>query len=198
MIDPLLGARYFMSETDSSRLPAAEAEVTFVGRSNVGKSSLICALCQNKTLARVSKTPGRTQAINVYETARGRWLVDLPGYGYAEATKKLKEYWPEMIRGYLSGRPNLKMVFVLVDAERGVGPLDLEMLHGLRETGVPACIVATKVDRLGSSRRLELRAAFAGTLGLASEDIHWVSAKKTDGMRGLRQEVLTALGFQRG
>lgn len=195
MKDPLLSARYFMSETDFSRLPVSEAEVTFVGRSNVGKSSLICGLCQNKTLARVSKTPGRTQGINVYETARGRWLVDLPGYGYAEASQKQRDYWPEMIRRYLGGRPNLKMVFVLIDAERGMGPMDMEMLNWLHDAGAPACIVGTKVDRVGSSRWADSRAALAGSVGLASNDIHWVSAKKSDGIKALRQEVLSALGF---
>jgi GTP-binding protein len=83
---------YWRSETSADRLPEAMAEVTFVGRSNAGKSSLICALCENSQLARISKRPGRTRAINIFEATRGRWLVDLPGYGFAEGPERERNY----------------------------------------------------------------------------------------------------------
>jgi GTP-binding protein len=118
------------------------------------------------------------------------------GYGFATGNKRQTDYWPEMIRGYITGRPNLKMVYVLVDAERGVGPLDLEMLRWLRDTDVPTCLVVTKVDKLPPSKQKEARAETAAALGLAFDDIHWVSAKKTYGMNPFRLDVVKALGFR--
>jgi len=195
MKDPLRQTRFKIAETDPLRVPHALAEVAFVGRSNVGKSSTICALCDNHKLAQVSKKPGRTRGINVYEVAHQRWLVDLPGYGFAHGPKKEHDYWPKMIGNYLSGRSSLRMVFVLLDSEIGLGPIDLSMLNWIREKNLPCCIVGTKVDRLGASRQWEYRKRLADSMGLDARDIHWISSKKGYGIKELRQEVMLALGL---
>jgi ribosome biogenesis GTP-binding protein YsxC/EngB len=121
MKEPLRQTKFLIAETDPMRVYPAQAEVALVGRSNVGKSSTLCALCDNKTLARVSKMPGRTRGINVFEAVKGRWIVDLPGYGFAMGPQKEREYWPKMIGNYLSGRKSMALVLVLVDGELGIG-----------------------------------------------------------------------------
>src|SRR5258708_29597770 len=109
--------KHLMTETDTRKLTASDAEVTFVGRSNVGKSTLINALCQKKNMARVSQVPGKTRTINVYEVKPYRWIVDLPGYGFAVGSKVTgKAEFGPMIEGYLTSRNNLCMVFVILDA----------------------------------------------------------------------------------
>ncbi len=195
MNNQLRQTRFLLEETDAVRLPESLAEVAVVGRSNVGKSSTLCALCENKGLARVSKTPGRTRGINVFEAAKGKWLVDLPGYGYADAPKREREYWPKMIGNYLGGRPNMKMIFVLVDAELGIGPADMSMLHWLKDQKTPCRVVGTKVDRMGGSRQWEYRKKMAASIGLNPEEIHWTSSKKGYGVKELRNEVIEALGL---
>jgi GTP-binding protein len=196
-INHLLNTRYLMSETDQKRLPESLSEVTFVGRSNVGKSSLICALTGNNKLARVSKLPGRTRGINVFEVKKGQWLVDLPGYGYAVAPEKEREYWPTMIGGYITLRPQLATVYILIEADLGVRPQDISLLHWLDGLKVPCRIVGTKVDRIGRDRQLEKRKALANSLGLEADDIFWVSAKKGYGIKELRADILDALAAGR-
>lgn len=193
MKNPFLNTRFLMSETDYRRLPPSEAEVTFVGRSNAGKSSLICALCENFKLARVSKTPGRTRELNVFEVQRGRWLVDVPGFGYAAAGKRERDYWPTMIGSYIRNRPQLATVFVLVDAELGFTDLDLSLLTWLSEQKVNCRVVGCKVDRLSHGRQIEQRRKIANTIALEPEDIFWVSAKKGYGINELRKEVAASL-----
>lgn len=193
MKNPFLSTKHLLTETDARRLPPSLAEITFVGRSNVGKSSLICGLCENKKLARVSKTPGRTRGLNVFEVRRGRWLVDLPGFGYAEVPQKEREYWPKMIGGYLV-RPQVSTVFVLMDAERGILPIDLSLLHWLKEKNISFKIVGTKVDRLNHSQQIESRKVMASFLELAPEEIFWVSGKLGYGLNELRTAVAQILG----
>jgi GTP-binding protein len=137
----------------SATLPDASAEVAVVGRSNVGKSSLVNALANQRQLARVSNTPGRTQLINVFAEAGGGHLIDLPGYGFAKVPGRVRRDWPEMIEGYLLEREQLVMVFVLVDGAIGPTPLDQQMLAWLRAEGVPHTVVATKLDKVKSSKR---------------------------------------------
>jgi len=196
---------FIKSATRESQLPESDVEVAFVGRSNVGKSSLVNALANRKQLARVSNTPGRTQVINIFsvddgrrpgaadETVDGATLVDLPGYGYAKASKSIRRDWPEMIEGYLLDREELAMVFVLVDGAIGPTPLDQQMLDWLRYNGIPHTVVATKADKVKSSKRPTRRKELATGCQLDPGDVVWVSAPKGDGIDQLRSLVRTHL-----
>lgn len=173
-----------------------EVEVAFVGRSNVGKSSLINSLANTKQLARVSNTPGRTQLINLFSLAERpeRGVVDLPGYGYAKVPVRIRREWPEMIEGYLLERESLAQVFVLVDGEIGPTPLDRQMLHWLRANDVPHTIVATKMDKVRSAKRQTRKRELAAGCDLEVGDVVWVSAAKGTNLDALRGLVLTHLG----
>jgi GTP-binding protein len=185
-------ARYLLSEADPAKLGPCAAEAAFVGRSNVGKSSLINALL-GRPLAKVSQTPGRTRTINVFEITGGRWVVDLPGYGFARGPETERAAWRGMIEGYLTSRPSLREVFVLVDAEVGPTPLDVQMLEWLRAEGLPARPVATKADKVKPSRSVLRRREVAASLGVLPEGLAWVSTAKDVGVRELRRELAELL-----
>lgn len=127
--------------------PADRIEVCFAGRSNVGKSSLINALTGRKALARASNTPGRTQEINYFALGPAHYLVDLPGYGFAEAPKQVVEKWQALLRAYLAGRPTLRRAFLLVDARHGIKAADLEIIGLLNRAAVTFQVVLTKADK---------------------------------------------------
>jgi GTP-binding protein len=192
---------FVQSGTKVSDLPDSPVEVAFVGRSNVGKSSLINALANQKQLARVSNTPGRTQLLNLFSvdgaggsTGEGRpngTVRGLPGYGYAKASKSIRKDWPAMIEGYLLERQNLAMVFVLVDGEIGPTKLDIQMLDWLRYHTIPHTVVATKMDKVKSAKRSTRRKELAAGCSLDVGDIVWVSASKGDGIDNLRSLVRT-------
>lgn len=171
------------------QLPASTTEVAFVGRSNVGKSSLVNALANRKQLARVSNTPGRTQLINLFSLRGGGTVVDLPGYGYAAVPGREKAGWAPMIEGYLLGREELTAVFVLVDGEVGPTPLDLQMVDWLRANDLTTVIVATKSDKVRPSRLEGRRQQVAAAFRLDPGDIRWVSAAKATGIDALRDHV---------
>lgn len=192
-MDVLNQAKFLLSETDPSRLPESAAEVAFVGRSNVGKSTLLNAVCR-KTLARVSNTPGRTRLINVFETGPGRWLVDLPGYGFAAAPREERDSWGAMIEAYLTGRPSLKVVFTLIDGKIGPTKLDVQMLEWLDSHKIPWRPVATKVDQVKPSMAASRRRDLAHGIGLKPEEISWVSSDKGLGLAELRGEIAGLLG----
>ncbi len=137
-----------------TQLPSSRAEVAVVGRSNVGKSSLINALAHRRQLAHISNTPGRTQVINLYELPSGATFVDLPGYGYAAVPGRMRGTWQQMIKRGLPARPRrLVQIFVLVDGEIGPTKLDVQMLDWLRHESLPHSVVATKMDKVKSSVR---------------------------------------------
>jgi GTP-binding protein len=188
-----LQLRFLSSATRTSQLPDSDAEVAFVGRSNVGKSSLINALANQKQLARVSNTPGRTQLINIFRHQGGGTLVDLPGYGYAKVPGRIRKDWQEMIEGYLLDREPLEMVFVLVDGEIGPTPLDVQMLAWLRDNDVPHTVVATKTDKVKSSQRQHRKRDLAAGCQLEPGDIVSVSAAKGSGLDQLRSLVVSHL-----
>jgi len=169
--------------------PEGLPEICFAGRSNVGKSSLINALTGRKALARTSNTPGRTQLINVFSHVDGGTVVDLPGYGYAKVPQRIRRDWPEMIEGYLLDRETLVMVFVLVDGAIGPTPLDAQMLDWLRENEIPHTVVATKSDKVKSSKRPARKRDLAEGCQLDPGDVVWVSSTKGDGIERLRDLV---------
>ena len=133
--------------------PQSLPEVAFVGRSNAGKSSLINALTHRKTLARVSHTPGRTRQINFFKLGGRLMLVDLPGYGYAKASKTLAAEWQALIFAYLRGRANLRRVVLLIDARRGVLEIDRAVMELLDKSAVSYCLSLTKIDQLPIAER---------------------------------------------
>ncbi len=128
--------------------PASLSEIAFAGRSNVGKSSLINAMTKRKALARTSHTPGRTQQLNFFKINDAFLLVDMPGYGYAKVSKKMREDWSKLIRTYLRGRVTLKCVFLLVDSRHGLKDSDIDMMKMMDETAVPYRILLTKCDEI--------------------------------------------------
>ena len=184
---------FVTSAVDAKTLPNSPAEVAVVGRSNVGKSSLINALANHKQLARVSKTPGRTQLINLFSMPNGSTLVDLPGYGYAAVPGRVKQGWQKMIEGYLLDREELVNVFVLVDGEIGPTKLDVQMLTWLRASEIPHSVVATKHDKVKSAKRATRKKDLAAGCMLEPGDIVWVSASKGVGIEQLRSLVYSHL-----
>ena len=133
--------------------PADRPEICFAGRSNVGKSTLINALTGRRALARASNTPGRTQEINFFSLGQRHYLVDLPGYGYANAPVDVVRKWQALLRSYLAGRASLRRAFLLVDARHGVKPVDEEIMALLDRAAVPFQCVLTKVDKIGAGTR---------------------------------------------
>ena len=133
--------------------PGDRLEVCFAGRSNVGKSTLINALTGRKGLARASNTPGRTQEINFFTLTDSHYLVDLPGYGYAEAPVAVVQQWQALLKAYLQGRANLRRAFVLIDARHGAKPVDEEIMTLLDKAAVPFQAVLTKADKVKAKDR---------------------------------------------
>jgi len=184
---------FMLSGDDVARLPETSAEVAVVGRSNVGKSSLINAIGNRRNLARVSKTPGRTRLLNLFSVTESGSsagaIMDLPGYGYAAAPKHIRDGWQSMIEGYLTQRKSLTMVVVLVDGEVGPTKLDVQMLGWLRSLAIPHTVVATKHDKVKASKRAKRKIQLASGCGLEPRDVVWVSAAKGTGIDRLRSLV---------
>lgn len=154
-------AEFIISNTDYRKCPKAEfPEYAFIGRSNVGKSSLINMLCERKKLAKTSSTPGKTQLINHFLINENIYLVDLPGYGFAKASKKEREKWEKMIQGYLSQRPNLLYTFVLIDSRIPAQQIDLDFMAKLGKKSIPFVMLFTKIDKLSSSALNKFLAAY--------------------------------------
>lgn len=173
-----LALEFVMSAKKLDQLPHTPAELAFAGRSNVGKSSLINALANRNQLARVSKTPGRTQLLNLFRLRDGNTIMDLPGYGYAKAAANIRKEWGQMIEGYVLGRENLRAVVVLVDGEIGPTRLDVDMFGWLSGNDVPFRIVATKQDKVKSSVRAKRKTELAERCGVEASEVVWVSAAK--------------------
>ena len=180
---------FVTSAPDVGSLPRSDVEVAIVGRSNVGKSSLLNALAARRELARTSKTPGRTQLLNCFALADGGTLVDLPGFGYAKASKTDRAAWRRRMETYLLERGPLVMTMLLVDGEVGPTKLDVEMLAWLREHDVPFTVVATKHDKVRSSRRQRRRRELAAGCDLDPKQVVWVSAETGVNIDRLRAMV---------
>ena len=192
-MSPPLQLRFLVSAAWVHQLPETDAEVAVVGRSNVGKSSLVNAVGHQRALARVSKTPGRTRLLNCFEVGGGGTLVDCPGYGYASASASLRQSWQKMAEQYLLEREELVRVLVLVDGEVGPTRLDLQMLEWLRANGAPLAVVATKHDKVRSSQRQKRKQELAAGCGLPGAEITWVSSAKGTGIDQLRSRLLSWL-----
>lgn len=165
-----------------------------IGRSNVGKSSLLNALANTRGLAKVSSKPGRTQLLNVFAFEDGATLVDLPGFGYASsASKTTRAAWLRRMQDYLLGRDQLRLVLLLVDGEIGPAGQDTEVLAWLREQVVPHRVVATKHDKVKPSRRERRKRDLAAACDLDPREVIWVSAERNVGLDRLRAVVRETL-----
>ncbi len=189
------GAEFLKGVVAMDGLPPADrTEVCFAGRSNVGKSTLINALTNRKGLARASNTPGRTQEINYFTLTDSHYLVDLPGYGYAEAPLPVVQQWQALLKAYLQGRATLRRAFVLIDARHGAKQVDDEIMSLLDVAAVPFQVVLTKADKVkGKDRETSLkrtREALAKHPAAFPEMI-LTSSEKADGIPTLRATIAT-------
>ena len=195
-----LGRLLFSRETsfvkgvvDMQGLPSQDKiEVCFSGRSNVGKSSLINALTGRKGLARASNTPGRTQEINFFSIPENHYLVDLPGYGYANAPIKVVEKWQNLLKQYLAGRRSLRRAFVLVDARHGIKKVDTEIMSMLDSSAVTFQVVLTKLDKVKENDRENILDQVRASLQkhpAAFPEIILTSSEKGWGIQTLRSVI---------
>jgi GTP-binding protein len=192
-------ARFLMGATRTDDLPPADLpEVAFAGRSNVGKSSLINAVTGRSHLARASNAPGRTREVNLFVLDDRLRLVDLPGYGFARASRSEAKKFQNLGRAYLRGRPNLKRAYLLIDARHGLKAVDAEALDALDEAAVSYQVVLTKADKL---KPAEIAAVAARTLAqvarraAAFPRVLATSAETGAGLAELRAEIAAACGL---
>ena len=172
--------------------PADRVEVCVAGRSNVGKSSLINALAERRTLARTSSTPGRTQEINFFTLGTSHYLVDLPGYGFAKAPVNVVDRWQALLRAYLAGRPNLRRAFVLIDMRHGIKPPDTGIMTLLDRAAVPFQVVLTKADKVGAAERARVLEAVRTGLSkhpAAYPELIVTSSERGEGIDSLRAVI---------
>ena len=183
---------FVMSAPDISHLPADTGiEVAFAGRSNAGKSSALNTLTNQKGLARTSKTPGRTQLINLFEVKEGKRLVDLPGYGYAEVPEEMKLKWQRALGEYLQKRQALKGLVILMDIRHPLKDLDRQMIQWSVESGIPVLLLLTKADKLASgARKAQLNVVREAALDFVGDvQVELFSSLKKIGVDKVRQKL---------
>jgi len=192
-------AEFVTSAVKPAQYPAPEfPEVAFAGRSNVGKSSLINTLVNRKRLVKTSTTPGRTQLINFFIINADLMLVDLPGYGYAKVPAAIKKQWGPMIETYLSGRPSLKAVVLLMDLRRTPGIEELAFMDWLQQYGLAAVPVLTKADKLSKTEQIKQRKRIAEALERTVENLTLFSAKTGMGRETIWRQLENLIGSSNG
>ena len=178
-----LQLKFLAAVPEVGQLPETRAEIAFVGRSNVGKSSLLNAIAGGKKVARASDTPGRTQLLTCFRLEKtDATVIDCPGYGYAKAPKAIRNSWQPMIEKFLLEREQLVMILLLVDGEIGPTASDLHMLDWLRDHTLPHSVIATKRDKVKPSQLGKRERELASKCKLKSSAVVWVSAAKGTGI----------------
>ena len=201
----IIRSKYIASAVRADQYPTIRMiEAAFIGRSNVGKSSLINSLCRRNGLARVSATPGKTQTINFYELEAKRtdeglderakfYLVDLPGYGFASTNHNNKEQWSGFISKYLSGSENLGLVCQLIDIRHKPMDSDMECYQWLRDCGLRVQVVLTKSDKLSKNAAMSQKALFKREMGLSEDDIITYTSSQHTNRSELINRIMAAL-----
>jgi GTP-binding protein len=187
----VISAEFVKSAETPSQYPEGDKpEIAFVGRSNVGKSSLINCLLLRKKLAHISNTPGRTQLINFFLINNRYLFVDLPGYGYAKVPEAIKRKWGPMVESYLQLRRSLRLVVMILDIRRDPSGDDLSLMQWLNHYEIPVFYVLTKADKLSKSNRLSRQSIIGNSLGLPPGQTPLLfSAKSGEGAETLRREI---------
>ena len=186
-------AKFFTTVNHLKDLPDTPAEIAFVGRSNAGKSSAINTLCNHVRLAYVSKTPGRTQHINFFELANGGFMVDLPGYGYAQVPEAIRAHWVKLLGDYLQQRQALIGLVLIMDARHPLKPLDVQMLDFFHITGRPVHILLSKADKLSKNDQIKTLSAVKKALKPFAErqqiSVQLFSSLKKQGIEEVKNVV---------
>jgi GTP-binding protein len=197
----ILQAEFVVSNTDVNKCPQTDKpEFAFIGRSNVGKSSLINMLTGRKDLAKTSSTPGKTQTINHFLINKTWYLVDLPGYGYAQVSKTNRESWTSMIDQYFKHRDNLYCTFILIDSRLEPQASDVSFINRLGKLGIPIALAITKTDKMKQSEQAKTRNQLAKELLKTWEElppIFVTSAEKKTGRNPMLNFIETALNAKR-
>jgi GTP-binding protein len=187
-------AKFICSAVKPEHYPPEDLpEVAFAGRSNVGKSSLINKILKRKKLVRTSKTPGRTQLLNFFEINTVWRFVDLPGYGYAKVPDEVRERWRPMVETYLTGRPTMRGIVLLLDIRRIPSEEDIMLWDWLQIKGIEVILVVTKVDKLSKNKRNKQAARIAKTLGCKKETLIHFSAMTGEGSDKIWKELIRLL-----
>ena len=184
-------AVFFTSVASEDKIPSGEVpEIAVAGKSNVGKSSFINALCGNGKLAKTSKDPGRTRLLNYFSVNGGTfYLVDLPGYGYAKVSDAEKEKWGKLIEGYFQKSKNIKNVFVLIDVRREPSEDDKMMLKYLYFYRIPFTIIATKADKLSRSAAFTRKKQIADAIGVGVDNVYLISSQEKTGLDKINERI---------
>lgn len=192
MLNRFACARFLMSGANLDDLPAGDRpEVAFAGRSNAGKSSALNRLCAQKGLARVSKTPGRTQLLNYFEIAEG-WLVDLPGYGFAQVPRGVRDAWGELVTGYIQSRETLRGLVLVMDARHPLTPFDRQMLAWVAAQHLSCHVLVTKADKLrfGAMKKTLAEVKAAMPMLHAQATVQMFSSETSMGLDEARARIL--------